>query len=58
MDLLKRIQSNGVAVFVSCSIEDLKTYHRELDPRLVFYQCSAPTQKEAEDALRWLVQNT
>jgi len=58
MDLLKRIQSNGVAVFVSCSIEDLKTYHRELDPRLVFYQCSAPTQNEAEDALRWLVQNT
>ena len=58
MDLLKRIQSNGVAVFVACNIDDLKTYHRELEPHLVFYQCSAPSQKTAEDTLKWLVQNT
>ena len=58
MDLLKQIQSKGIAVYVSCSLDDLKLYHRELDPRLVFYQCSAPTQQAADDTLRWLVQNT
>ena len=58
MELLKRIQSKGRAVYVSCSLEELKTYHRELDPALVFYQCSAPSEKEAEDTLKWLVQNT
>ena len=58
MDLLKRIQSKGVAVYVSCNTEDLKLYHRELDPRLVLYQCSAPTQEAADDTLKWLVQNT
>ncbi|MDP7134511.1 MAG: hypothetical protein QF437_28710 [Planctomycetota bacterium] len=58
MDLLKRIQSKGLAVYVPCNTDDIKTYHRELDPHLVFYQCSAPTQKAAEDILKWLVQNT
>ena len=58
MDLLERIQSKGVAVYVSCSLDDLKLYHRELDPRLVFYQCSAPSQKAADETLEWLVRNT
>ena len=58
LDLLKRIQAKGVAVYVPCDTEDIKTYHRELDPSLVFYQCSAPTQQAADETLEWLVRNT
>jgi len=58
MDLLKRIQAKGVAVFVPCNTEDIKAYHRELDPALVFYSCSAPTRQAAENTLKWLVENT
>lgn len=58
MDLLKRIQSKGLAVHVPCNTQDIKVYHRELDPTLVYYNCSAPTQAEADATLRWLVDNT
>ena len=58
LDLLKRIQSKGVAVFVPCNTEDIKLYHRELAPNLVYYQCSAPTRKAADETLEWLVANT
>ncbi|MBT3378993.1 MAG: hypothetical protein HN742_22055 [Lentisphaerae bacterium] len=58
MELLKRIQAKGVAVYVPCSVNDIKMYHAELDPALVYYQCSAPSQRAADDTLRWLVANT
>jgi 5-methyltetrahydrofolate--homocysteine methyltransferase len=58
MDLLKTIQNKGVAVWVPCNTDTIKIFHRELDPRLLFYVCSARTQAEGEETLRWLVSNT
>ena len=58
MDLLQRIQSKGVAVYVGCTIEQLPIYHRALRPELVCYVCSAPNRQEADGALQWLVDNT
>jgi hypothetical protein len=58
MDLLKSIQSKGVSVWIPCSVEEIPIYHRELKPNMVFYDCWAPNQKEAEDALKWLEANT
>jgi hypothetical protein len=58
MDLLKGIQSRGTSVWVPCNHEDIKVYHRELEPDKVFYDCWAPSQKEADAVLKWLVGNT
>ena len=58
MDLLERIQSMGVAVYVGCSVEQLPVYHRQLKPELVCYNCSAANEQEAQDTLKWLVANT
>ena len=58
MDLLHEIQSKGVSVWVPCNTEDIKIYHKELKPNMVFYDCWAPSQKAAEDTLKWLVTNT
>ena len=58
MDLLKEIQSKGVAVWVPCNTESIKIFHRELDPRLLFYVCSASSQAEGEATLKWLKDNT
>jgi hypothetical protein len=58
MDLLKEIQKAGKAVWVPCSPEELRVYHRELKPELVFYVCGARTEAEARETLDWLVRNT
>ena len=58
MDLLQRIQSLGVAVYVGCSLEQLPIYHRQLKPELVCYHCSASSPQEAEATLQWLVDHT
>ena len=58
MDLLKRIQAAGKAVYVPCNTANIRVYHRELDPALVYYQCGAPTQQAAEETLAWLKRNT
>jgi len=58
MDLLKRIQEQGMAVYISCSTEELPVYHRELKPELVCYHCWAPNQQEADRLLQWLKANT
>ena len=58
MDLLKEIQSKGVAVYVSCSAQQIPAYHQELKPELVCYRCSARSQQEADETLRWLKTNT
>jgi len=57
-DLLKRIQNNGVSVYVPCNTESIRMFHRELKPELVFYQCSADHQQDADETLNWLVVNT
>lgn len=58
MDLLKRIQSKGVAVWIPCNADSIKVFHRELDPSLLFYVCSVRSQAEGEGVLRWLASNT
>lgn len=58
MDLLKRIQSKGVSLWVPCDPESIKVFHRELDPRLLFYQCSAASPAAGEAVLKWLKDNT
>jgi hypothetical protein len=58
LDLLKHIQAKGLSVWVPCNTEELKIYHRELKPNLVCYDCWAPSQQAAEEALEWLVRNT
>ncbi|MFH1567692.1 MAG: hypothetical protein ABIL09_06785 [Gemmatimonadota bacterium] len=58
MDLLKEIQAKGAAVYVGCSLAELPVYHQELQPERVCYVCSAPSQAEADRALKWLADHT
>jgi len=58
MELLHRIQELGVAVVIYCDTESIRYFHRELQPELVFYQCTVHGQAEGERTLRWLAQNT
>lgn len=58
MDLLKEIQARGKAVWLSCSVAEMKLFHRELKPELVFYNTWAATPGEADGVLEWLVANT
>ena len=58
LDLLKRFQSTGKSVFVPCSADELKVYHRELEPNLVFYSVGVGSEQEADELLQWLERNT
>lgn len=58
MDLLKKIQSKGKSVYVPCNTQDIRIYHKELKPNMVFYQCSAKDEEDAKRTLDWLVANT
>lgn len=58
IELLKRFQSTGKNVFVGCNTEELKVFHRELKPNLVFYSTWARSEREADQLLRWLEVNT
>lgn len=58
IDLLKRFQAAGKHVFVGCSAEEVKIFHRELKPNLVFYSTCVNSQREADELLKWLEANT
>ncbi len=58
VDLLKRFQERGKNVFVGCTAEELKVFHRELKPNLVFYSVSVGSEREADELLGWLERNT
>ncbi len=58
LDLLKTIQAKGKSLWIPCNTEDIKVYHKELDPTKLFYDCYAPSQKVGEETLQWLVDNT
>lgn len=58
MDLLKDIQSRGVAVWIPCTPEELPIYHRELKPNLLYYEVWASSRRQGEELLRWLERNT
>lgn len=58
MDLLKDIQAKGKSLWIPCNTEDIKVYHRELKPNMLFYDCWAPSEAAAEETLKWLAHNT
>ena len=58
LDLLKEIQAKGKSLWIPCNTEELKVFHRELKPNLLFYDCWAPSEQAAEETLQWLVDNT
>jgi hypothetical protein len=59
LDLLKRFQATGKNVFVGCgSADELKVYHRELEPNRVLYRVGVGSEKEADELLRWLESHT
>ncbi|HQK95888.1 MAG TPA: hypothetical protein PLD23_20490, partial [Armatimonadota bacterium] len=55
---VKDIQAKGTSVWVPCGVDDIRVFHRELQPNLVFYDCWAPTQKQADETLAWLISTT
>jgi hypothetical protein len=58
LDLLKHIQSRGTAVWIPCHVSEIPYYHAALDPRLLWYDAHAGSEREADEALAWLVANT
>ena len=58
IDLFKRVQAGGKAVHVHGSPDQLKQMHKELKPELVLYCTGTGSQAEAEDLLKWFVDNT
>lgn len=58
LDLLKDVQARGKSLWIPCSIEEMKVYHRELKPNQLFYDTWAASEQEAEAALAWLKANT
>ena len=58
MDLLKRFQAAGKSIFVACSADELKIFHRELEPNLVFYRVGVGSPRAGEELLAWLETHT
>lgn len=58
MDLLKDIQSRGKGLYIGTSAEELKIYCKELRPEKVFYDVYVGSEKEADETVQWLVDNT
>ena len=58
LDLLKRVQSLGKPVAFSGSPEECQVAHRELRPEKVQYGTWAGSPQEAENLLKWFVDNT
>jgi len=58
LPLLKRFQATGKHVYISCSPDELKVYHRELKPNLVLYSVGCKSEREADELLLWLERNT
>jgi len=59
MELLHKIQKAGKGLWIcDWNVEQIKQYHKELQPEGVVYQTGAASQKEAEDLLEYLRKNT
>ena len=58
LDLYKRIQAMGKAVYIGVGAQELETVIRELDPRKVLIQMGARTKAEEEELLRKAVEYT
>lgn len=58
LDLYKSLQKRGRSVVFVGDQDEVKTAHKELDPRRVVYFTGAKSPKEADDLLAWFVANT
>jgi hypothetical protein len=58
MDLLKKIQDCGKSLIISASPEEIRIFHKELRPEMVFYDTYVGSQAEADNLLKWLKDNT
>ncbi|MCE5326049.1 MAG: hypothetical protein LLG01_06505 [Planctomycetaceae bacterium] len=58
VDLLQRFQAKGKSLYVGCSFEDLKVLHPQLKPNLVYYCTGAKDERQADEILKWLENNT
>ena len=57
-ELLLRIQNAGKSLHISASPDEIKQLHKILKPELVFYDTWARNEKEADELIRWFVNNT
>lgn len=59
MDVLKKIQAAGKAVWIyDWTADDIKKYHKELQPDKVAYSLRVGSKSEADELLEYLVKNT
>ncbi len=57
-ELLLKIQAAGKSLHISTSPEAAKRLHKILKPELVFYDTWARNEKEADELVKWFVDNT
>lgn len=58
LELYKKVQSHGKAVWVSGTIDEVKQMHRELQPDKTVYELHVDSEQEADAILDWFVKNT
>ena len=58
LNVYEKIQAAGKAVSVGGSPDEIKYLHKSLKPNLTVYDTSVDTVGEAEELLRWFVENT
>ena len=58
IELFQRIQQAGKGLDIHCSIGEIPFFHERLRPERVMYSCWASSQKEADEAIKWLVDHT
>ena len=58
MDLFKKVQSLGKAIWVHSGLDQLETYFQELDPRLLLLSAGASSVEDAQEVKRKLVEYT
>ncbi len=58
IELFQNIQQAGKGLDIHCSIGEIPFFHERLRPERVMYSCWASSQKEADEAIKWLVDHT
>ncbi|MHB1485648.1 MAG: uroporphyrinogen decarboxylase/cobalamine-independent methonine synthase family protein [Saccharofermentanales bacterium] len=58
LELYKKVQAGGKAVYVWGSIDEIKFMHSELMPAKTIYNAYGANQAEADALLEWFVKNT
>lgn len=57
-DLLIQIQNAGKSLHITASPDQIKELHKVLKPEFVFYDTGARNEKEADELIKWFVNNT